>query len=184
MHPADGSDRGDTSQRLNTTSARDWILPAIVRPEQMSFHAGQIALPGGMVEPGESPVDAGLRELQEELGPGAGQVQVLGQLTPVYVFVSKAVVTPIVAFAPQRPRWEPNPAEVAEVVDIGLDALLAPVSRGSHTIRRRGLAMRAPHFHVAGRWIWGATAMILAEFAAVLSAARMQSRVAEESDGV
>jgi 8-oxo-dGTP pyrophosphatase MutT (NUDIX family) len=174
VHPSD-----EAGERAQTTSgvpnpARLWVLPAIVRPQQMSFHAGQVALPGGMIEPGESPVEAGLRELEEELGRGAGQVEVLGQLTPVYVFVSNVIVTPVVAYAPRRPRWEPNPAEVAEVVEIHLDTLLTPSSRGSHTIERRGLKMRAPHFDVSGRWIWGATAMILAEFTAVLSAARMQ----------
>jgi 8-oxo-dGTP pyrophosphatase MutT (NUDIX family) len=153
--------------------ASEWIIPAIVRPEHMAFHPGQIALPGGMVEPGETARQAALREFEEELGVSSSDVQVLGELTPVYVFVTCALVTPFVALAPSRPDWNPNPGEVSQVIDIRLAELLSPACRGVHTIDRRGLSMRAPHYEVAGHRIWGATAMILAEFAAVCSAARL-----------
>lgn len=150
-----------------------WVIPAIVRPTHMKYHPGQIALPGGMVEPGETGEQAALREFEEELGVSAAEVRVLGQLTPLYVYVSQTQVSPFVAFTAAQPAWKPNPAEVAGVVNIGLQEFLSPAARGSHVLRRRGWSLRAPHFEIAGQHIWGATAMVLAEFAAVCSAARL-----------
>ena len=151
----------------------EWAITAIVRPAHMKFHPGQIALPGGMVEPGETPLEAALREFEEELGTTATAVNVLGQLTPVFVFASGAAVTPFVAFSPNSLQWQPNPAEVESVLEIPLSELLKPTVRGKHTIRRGLFTMKAPHFSLAGQHVWGATAMILSEFAAVCSAARM-----------
>src|SRR5262245_2174146 len=61
-----------------------WSIPAIVRPETMKAHAGQVSLPGGLVEADETVVQTALREFEEELGTAAKQMQVVGQLTPVY----------------------------------------------------------------------------------------------------
>ena len=92
----------------------------------------------------------------------------LGQLTPVYVFVSGFEVTPLVAVSPQPLVFQPNPHEVAAVVELPLAELLDPASRGRHLIERRGLRFSVPHFAIAGQQVWGATSLILAEFAALL----------------
>lgn len=170
--------QGDNASTTDGTSSPpdDWSIVAIVRPKHMKFHPGQIALPGGMVEPGETALQAALREFEEELGASAATIRVLGQLTSLYVFASDAQVTPFVAFSPGRPTWRPNTAEVDSVLEIPLQELLRPSVRGAHTIHRGQLTMRAPHFTLAGQQVWGATAMILAEFAAVCSAARLHLR--------
>lgn len=180
VHPAAGvvSDLSPQNQPRGSdsaaaTSADDWIIPAIVRPAHMKYHPGQVAIPGGIVESGETLLGAAVREFEEELGVLPDEFRVLGQLSPVYVFATRALVTPFIAFAPTRPSWRPSPDEVAAVVDIRLAELLRPSARGAHTIHRGRLTMRAPHFEVSGRLIWGATAMILAEFAAICSAARL-----------
>jgi len=146
-----------------------WSIPAIVRPETMKTHAGQISLPGGMVETGEAAVQTALREFEEELGAPAGGLQMLGQLTPVYVFVSGFEVTPIVAVSPQPLVFRPNPDEVAAVVELPLAQLCDPARRGRHTIERRGLLFSVPHFAIAGQKVWGATSLILAEFVALFT---------------
>jgi hypothetical protein len=92
----------------------------------------------------------------------------VGQLTPVYVFVSSFEVTPLVAVSPQPLTFEPNPHEVAAVVELPLVELGDSARRGRHPIERRGLRFSVPHFAIAGQRVWGATSLILAEFVALL----------------
>lgn len=145
-----------------------WHLPLTVRPPTMVVHAGQISLPGGRVEGGESPQQAALRELHEELGISEGEVELLGALSPVYLFVSNFVVTPWVGWCSRPPVLKPEPREVAEVLELPLEHLLDAASRGTHPRTHRGVTLSAPHFQWNGHRIWGATAMILGEFAELL----------------
>ena len=142
-----------------------WSIPAMLRPGTMKAHAGQVALPGGLVEADETPVQAALRELEEELGCLQAGIEIIGELTPVFVFISNFQITPLVAVCHQPLVFRPNPVEVAEVVEIGVHDLLDPAPRESHLIRRVDLVFRAPHFAIAAQRIWGATSLILAEFA-------------------
>ncbi len=145
-----------------------WSLPAILRPATMKSHAGQVSLPGGMVEDDETPVRTALREFEEELGASSGALQVLGTLAPVFVFISNFEVTPIVALSERPLILRPNPDEVAEVVPLPLRELVDPAYRASHLIRRHELVFRAPYYAIAGRQVWGATSLILAEFVELL----------------
>jgi 8-oxo-dGTP pyrophosphatase MutT (NUDIX family) len=146
-------------------SEAGWSIPALLRPATMKAHAGQIALPGGLIEANETPVQTALRELEEELGCPAADLEVLGMLSPVFVFISNFEVTPVLAVSHRPLAFRPNPVEVAEVVQIGVRDLLDPACRGSHLIRRGDLTFLAPHFAIAAQRIWGATSLILAEFA-------------------
>jgi len=152
---------------LHATAA-GWSIPAILRPETMKAHAGQVSLPGGLIESDETVAQTALREFEEELGAQAANLQVLGELTPVYVFVSGFEVTPLVAVSHQRLAFEPNPHEVADVVELPLAQLADPNCRGRHVIERLGLRFSVPHFAIAGQQVWGATSLILAEFLALL----------------
>ena len=152
-------------------AAAGWSIPAILRPATMKAHAGQVSLPGGMVEDNETPEETALREFDEELGAGTGQLQVLGSLAPVFVFISNFEVTPIVAVSRQPLVLRPNPDEVDEVVHLPLRELVDPACRQSHMIRRGQLAFRAPYYAIAGRQVWGATSLILAEFVELLGRA-------------
>ncbi|MCI0361851.1 MAG: CoA pyrophosphatase [Planctomycetaceae bacterium] len=140
-----------------------WSIPATLRPATMKDHAGQVALPGGLIEAEETPQESALREFIEELGPSSTDIEILGLLSPVFVFISNFEVTPLLAISHQPLVFRPNPTEVAEVVHIGVDDILNPACRGSHVVRRGEFATRAPHFLVAGHQIWGATSLILAE---------------------
>ncbi|MEX0818790.1 MAG: CoA pyrophosphatase [Pirellulaceae bacterium] len=143
---------------------RSWHLPLTVRPTTMRSHGGQVSLPGGVIEAGETVEEAALRECCEELGECGSEVQTLGRLSPLYVFASNFVATPCVAWSPTRPRFELNPSEVANLFEPSLVDLLNPAHCGSHLIDRRGVRFRAPHIACGPYRIWGATSVILAEF--------------------
>lgn len=147
----------------------EWRMPLTVRPAAMQLHAGQISLPGGVVEPGETSEQAALRELDEELGVAAGQTRILGRLSPLNLFVTDFWVLPWVAVAHAAPVWRPNACEVAKVLEIPLAHLLDARHFGRHHRRNRGVGLWAPHIFWQGYRIWGATSMMLGELAALLS---------------
>ncbi len=149
-------------------TASGWSIPAILRPETMKAHAGQVSLPGGLVESDETLVQTALREFEEELGAATAAMRVIGQLTPMYVFVSGFEVTPVVAVSAEPLVLQPNEHEVAAVLELPLSELVDPVRRGRHVIERRGLRFTVPHFAIGGQRVWGATSLMLAEFVALL----------------
>ncbi|MBC8351823.1 MAG: CoA pyrophosphatase [Planctomycetes bacterium] len=146
-----------------------WHLPLTVRPTAMSSHGGQVSFPGGEIELGETFEQAALRECCEELGEAGSEVQLLGSLSPLYVFASNFQVTPCVAWSPTRPHFEPNSDEVANLLEPSIVDLLNPVSRGSHLIDRRGIRFQTPHIAYDDYKIWGATSVILLEFLQLVS---------------
>jgi 8-oxo-dGTP pyrophosphatase MutT (NUDIX family) len=148
--------------------AGQWRLPLTLRPAHLAAHAGQVSLPGGAVEPGETTATAALREFHEELGDDGQPIDLLGTLSPLYVQASNYLVTPWVAVAASRPHFDPNAAEVAEVLEVPLAHLLDPSQFGSHPRQHEGQAYSAPHFLFQSHQIWGATCMILGEFVTVL----------------
>ncbi|MCC7084163.1 MAG: CoA pyrophosphatase [Pirellulales bacterium] len=146
----------------------EWFLPLMVRPDSMAHHAGQISLPGGAIEPGESCEEAALRELEEELGVPRMAALLLGQLTPLYVYGTNFLVTPWVAAIRREIVFQPNPAEVAAVLEVPLAHLMDLSHRGEHLQTRGTVVFRAPHFNWSRHQIWGATSMILAELIALI----------------
>ena len=145
-----------------------WRLPFILRPATMAEHAGQISFPGGVIDSGETDEHCALRELEEELGVAPESVQMLGRLSPIYLYSSHYRVQPFVATAAARPQFAPSPCEVAELLEVPLQHLLDRTRRGTHLLTRRGFACVAPHIEFQGHCIWGATAVILSELIAIL----------------
>jgi 8-oxo-dGTP pyrophosphatase MutT (NUDIX family) len=145
-----------------------WYVPLMLRHESLAYHAGQISLPGGVIEPNETSEDAALRELEEELGIARMAVLVLGQLSPLYIFGSNFLITPWVAALRSEGKFRANPTEVQQVIQVSLAHLLSSASRGQHIEQRGSIRFQAPHFILNEHRIWGATAMVLAEFVAVV----------------
>jgi 8-oxo-dGTP pyrophosphatase MutT (NUDIX family) len=139
-----------------------------VRAEALR-HGGQVSLPGGVVDPGETFEQAALREAHEEVALPLDEVRVLGPLTPLDIPVSGFRLHPIVAVHPTHPRLTPSDMEVSRILEIGVDELMNPRHFVTTERHRDGVAFRVPAFRIADVEIWGATAMILAEFLALLA---------------
>jgi 8-oxo-dGTP pyrophosphatase MutT (NUDIX family) len=138
------------------------------RADTLGRHSGQISLPGGVIEPGEAFEHAALREAHEEIAVAAGEVRILGALTPIDIPVSGFRLHPIVGVSDARPAFAPADGEVARILDVAVDDLTAPGAVIPTTREREGRPVIAPAFQVAGVEVWGATAMVLAEFLVVL----------------
>jgi 8-oxo-dGTP pyrophosphatase MutT (NUDIX family) len=141
----------------------------IRRPATMKNHAGQIAFPGGKREKEDIDlVYTALREAQEEIGLDREQVEVLGVLSAVYVQVSKFLITPVLGWLNAKPEIRIDSAEVDEVIFIPLERLTDQDSRCDREIETSTGRISVPGFEINGHFIWGATAMMLAELVDVL----------------
>ncbi len=149
--------------------SEQWHVPLMLRPMHMPDHGGQVSLPGGMIEAGESSQQAALREYTEELGASAKDLHVLGQLSPLYLFASNFQITPWIASTDAAPAWQPSQREVERLLEVPVSHLLDPANTGHVERRQRGLAFRAPCFKWQSERIWGATSMILAELVATIA---------------
>jgi 8-oxo-dGTP pyrophosphatase MutT (NUDIX family) len=135
-----------------------------VRSSQLPSHAGQVSMPGGAVEEGESFEQAALREATEETGLDPAAVRVLGRLTPLHIPVSGFVLNTVVGIADARPEFRLADAEVDQILEPSLDDLLDPAAVARFPRLRDSLFQDVPFFAVGGMHVWGATAMVLAEF--------------------
>jgi len=140
-----------------------------VRASGLARHPGQISLPGGATDPGETLAEAALREAAEEIGVEPSTVRVLGELTPVHVLVSGFTLHPVVGLTDQRPDFMPAPEEVEEVLEVSLDDLRDASRIRQGTRIREGVAVEYPYFDLLGHQVWGATAMVLGEFICLLA---------------
>jgi 8-oxo-dGTP pyrophosphatase MutT (NUDIX family) len=141
------------------------------RTERVLHHPGQISFPGGEQHAGESVEATALRETEEELGLDLGAVRILGRLTPLYIPSSNYCMYPTVAHLPVRPVFAPQADEVAETIEVPVAHLMEPKNRGRMDWTIGARKVDAPFYEFLGHKIWGATAMVLAEFLAVLDKA-------------
>ena len=162
-----------------------WVIPLTRRPQNLQHHGGQVCLPGGRVEPGESMSEAAFREFREELGVNANVLQRCGELSPLYVYASNNFVHPVVAVIDRPDPWKPDPVEVDQVIALPVAHLTESRFAGltgavsqNQWVKRRGvmtdagevdqLRFSAPAFDYQGHLIWGATALILDQLAQIL----------------
>jgi 8-oxo-dGTP pyrophosphatase MutT (NUDIX family) len=139
------------------------------RTESVQSHQGQISLPGGSLEPGETPAEAAVREAYEEVAVDPATVEILGQLTPLYVPPSGFCIYPIVAYTAQRPAFVPFDGEVAEIIEEPLAHLVSSDSPAEEVWQLRGQPVSVPFYRIGTHKVWGATAMVLCEFVALLT---------------
>jgi 8-oxo-dGTP pyrophosphatase MutT (NUDIX family) len=149
-------------------------LALTVRGSGLRNHTGQVSLPGGRVDTGETIEAAALREAQEEIGVDPNTVELLGRLTPLHIPVSGFLLHPVVGFTSMRPAFQRAEWEVARIVEAPISALSDPAIL-KREIRPRVVTGQAidvdvPYFDIDGEKVWGATAMVLAEFCAILTA--------------
>src|SRR5436309_1221051 len=99
----------------------DAAIVVTVRADTLGRHGGQVSLPGGVVDPGETFEQAALREAHEEVGADVQAVRVLGALTPLDIPVSGFRLHPIVATTPERLALVPAEGEVARILEVPID---------------------------------------------------------------
>jgi 8-oxo-dGTP pyrophosphatase MutT (NUDIX family) len=137
------------------------------RPRHMRRHAGQLSVPGGRIEPGEDPLEAALREAEEEIGLGRGRADLLGRLSETLVLQTAFRLTPWVASVPYPYPYVAAPSEVEEILHVPLAKLLSP---GLHRVEPRqvyGMSLDVHYFTLGEDVLWGATARIVWELLGV-----------------
>jgi 8-oxo-dGTP pyrophosphatase MutT (NUDIX family) len=144
-------------------------FPLIKRPDYVGTHSGQVSFPGGKAEPGENTIQTALREAQEEIGIDPSGVNVIGVLSEFFVMPSNFMVTPVVGYMNERPRFVPDKIEVVRVLEGDINRLMPDAAIAtSEIVVAKTVKLTAPHFLIDNEIVWGATAMMLNEFRYVL----------------
>lgn len=181
MTPAEISkDRFDESKLVNARLSsvlvlfyqkdNQWYLPLTQRHEYPGTHSGQVSFPGGKWE--ESDPDlifTAKREAHEEIGVKPDEVEVIGQLTHLYIPPSNFKVLPIVAYSTVTPKFVIEEREVKELLEVPLSHFMNPDTKKQKNINvSGGFRLNTPYFDVEGKVVWGATAMMLNELVSIL----------------
>jgi 8-oxo-dGTP pyrophosphatase MutT (NUDIX family) len=142
----------------------DRAQPGVIltqRPETMRKHAGQVAFPGGRVDPEDADlVTAALREAEEEVALARHHVDLIG-LTDTYRTITGYCVTPVLGVIPPDLPLVANADEVAAIFEAPLDFLMDPANHRKTTVDWNGHARTYYEMHWDGRRIWGATAAMI-----------------------
>lgn len=145
-------------------------FPLIKRPEYPGFHSGQIAFPGGKMEPGDSDeIQTALREASEEVGIYPENVRLIGRMSDLFIPTSNFLVSPVLGFSDSRPDFVPEEREVSRIIPTALSGLYLPELRKRKVLEfSNEFRLDTPYFEVDQEMVWGATAMILSELIQLL----------------
>ena len=138
------------------------------RTDSVEHHKGQISLPGGVQEKNESLPDAARRETWEEIGIDTEKIKILIPLTSLYVPITGFKIHPFVGWINSGHAINTEPREVKKLYSIGIQNLLDSNNLANETRIIRGYEVMVPFFRFSECEVWGATAMILAEFRQLL----------------
>lgn len=142
----------------------------IERPTYDGVHSGQIAFPGGSKDPEDKSLQqTALRELFEEVGV-KDNVKIIGSLSEVYIPPSKFLVTPYVGTLDYTPSFKKDDFEVESIIEVPLSIIFddSIVKNGNVSVGKNGMKMKVPYFDIFGHMVWGATAIMLSEFKAIM----------------
>ncbi|MEX2513697.1 MAG: CoA pyrophosphatase [Cyclobacteriaceae bacterium] len=145
-------------------------VPLIKRPIYLGVHSGQVAFPGGKMDTSDPDLEyTALRETEEEIGVDKKSIQLLGQLSALYISPSNFSIVPFVGFTENLPEFKPDPREVDKLITCDFGQLIHPGAKKEKTFETyHGGKIVAPYYEIGGEMVWGATAMILSEFLSIL----------------
>lgn len=149
----------------------EWHMALIRRAfHEKDHHSRQVSFPGGSFEERDVSFEkTALRETEEEINVNQSAINIIGELTSLYIPVSNFNVHPYVGYTTERPDFSPQPGEVEAVLEIPLTSLLAPESRFKKAIEVRGAWIKnVPVFQFGDDVVWGATAMMLNELVVLM----------------
>lgn len=146
-----------------------WYFTLMLRPDYDGVHGGQVSFPGGKLEGDETPEEAALRECEEEIGVDQNKVEILGKLTDVYIPPSNMLVHPYIGYIDYEPIFYPDETEVEEVIEVPLSDVFREelvkdkkVEVGRYS--DKPFTLEVPYFEFSYQTVWGATALMIAEF--------------------
>jgi 8-oxo-dGTP pyrophosphatase MutT (NUDIX family) len=134
-----------------------------LRSEDLPSHKGQISFPGGSIDPGESAIEAALRETHEEIDLDPEKVRVLGEMDSMPTWVSGFLVHPVVGWLDQKPELKPNEAEVAAILEVPISSLTEEI-RAEPGFTHGGRTFPTEAWIWDENVIWGFTARVLRVF--------------------
>ncbi|WP_338227534.1 NUDIX hydrolase [Algoriphagus taiwanensis] len=145
-------------------------FPLIKRPQYLGVHSGQVALPGGKMDPEDLDViQTALREAEEEIGVNRRSIEVLGKMSELYIPASNFLVSPIVGLINAKPDFIPEEKEVDRIISSSVSGFLDRRIRKQTLLELgSGIRLDTPYFDIDGEIVWGATAMILNELSRIL----------------
>ena len=145
-----------------------WHFFLTKRTDNVEHHKGQISLPGGMLEKGESHKEAAIRETFEELGVQSRDINIIGPLTPLYIPISNFKIFPFVGWLKSAPKLHIQSKEVSKVFSPSIYSLTDPKTKKIKNSILLGQKVQIPFFNLKNEVVWGATSMILSEFKKIL----------------
>lgn len=142
----------------------------IERATYNGVHSGQIAFPGGQYEMQDANLKAtALREANEETNISPQQVEIIGELTRIYIPPSHFDVSPFVGFVKEKPQFKVDNTETKAILEINIKDFINPSCQTKKTIRHRtGIDINVPCFYLNDNIVWGATAMVLSELLMII----------------
>lgn len=132
-------------------------------------HSGQISLPGGKREESDRNYQhTALRETEEEIGIPSSKIEVLAQLSELYIPPSNFLVQPFLGIMEVQSEFTAEESEVEQIIPVDLNELFHPDTKGEYYVDTRGYRIKVPAYKVDDHIIWGATAMMISELKEML----------------
>lgn len=152
-----------------------WHIALTKRHTYKGSHSGQISFPGGKRENSDTSLqETALRETQEEIGVRCTNSDCIGQLSQLHIPISNFMVNPYVAIISERPEMKKDEHEVKHIIEIPLELILDDKYQSTTEITSDKYQFHTPIYQLEDDYIWGATAMILSEFAEILKRCNLQ----------
>ncbi len=146
------------------------------RAKYNGIHSSQISFPGGKYENiDKSLTNTALRETQEEIGITPDLINIIGQISPIYIPVSNYIAQPFIGYTTVKPNFKIDNFEVKSIINVKISELQQIKNKQVGNFKVKNKNIEAPFYNADGYRVWGATAMVLSEFLKIVK--QVQYRV-------